>query len=247
MKFLSLCVDTTGTDFVKDQIIRITAVTNTYGSTENKSKIYIIRPDREFSISDEITENTGLLYDVIMEQGVQFSLVAQEIADMIAEADAIIAYKAAFHINFLQYYFDSLAIDPHFELHSIIDPYLIEVATNSHKLDDVYARFLGDEPADNNAEKVLKLFVKGQMATIDNSIIKEYRDQNDIQHYPDGWVKMEDCVLKFNKGQYKDQPVIDIIKKDSGYIKWLCKSNLVTMPTRRAFKAVIEEIKQECK
>lgn len=251
MKITSLCVDTTGFDFVKDQIISISYSTTEYDGTDGPFRVcgadqWIIKPERPYELPEIVPEKLHLTKDIIDRKGVAFSSIAPQLLKVIEQSDAILAYNTQFHINFLQYNFDLLGLDPHFEQHSIIDPYLIEIATNSHQLDEVYSRALGSEPASNTAEKALKLFVKGQMKTIDKQTIKEYRDQYDVQHYPDGWVKMDGEVLKFNKGQYKDQPVIDIIKKDTGYIKWLCKNNLVTMPTRKAFKAVIEKMKQEC-
>jgi DNA polymerase III alpha subunit (gram-positive type) len=245
MKLLSLCVDTTGVDFAKDHIIRITASMMEYGGGVEKGKVYIVKPDGEYKIDDFITEKTGLTREVVDSQGVPLADIARELLDMIAQSDAIVAYNTEFHINFLQCAFDKLGLDPHFEAHSIIDPYLIEFATNSHSLDNVYHRALGDEPASNNAEKVLKLFTMSQMKNIDKDTIKKFRDPNDVQHYPDGWVGVTDDVLVFRRGQYKDQSVKDVMLKDIGYIKWLCGQNKVSMPTRRAFRDILGVIRDE--
>ena len=241
-----VCFDTetTGVDTQKDKIIQIAMVKfnpENYQTVDTFQKYTI--PEGEWSIPPEATEVHHLTKEFILEKGVPFKDVAQQIIDFFNDCDILSYNGNTFDVAILQNNLAAIGIDWKLPECKYYDSMIIEKKIHGMRLVDVYHRYFGedfeahDAFADVNA--TIKVFQK-QMET--SKEIIETMDLDILS--PDGFLKRNaDNIVVFAFGKYKDKPVHEICNTDKGYIRWIWDQNFSPITKQSIEKAY----RQHCK
>lgn len=235
-----VCFDTetTGVDTSNDKIIQIAMVKfnpdnyQTIGTLQH----YTI-PDGEWSIPPSATEVHHLTKEFILQNGVPFNSVAQEIIAFFEGCDILTYNGNNFDLIILQNNLKSIGIDWTIPDCKLYDSLVIEKKINGMRLVDVYQRYFGEEFeahdafADVNA--TIKVFEqqmtkhKDVVETIDFSMLS-----------PDGFIKRNaDGIVVFAKGKYKDKPVHEVCENDKPYINWIWEKDFSPITKENIKKA----------
>lgn len=245
-----LDVETTGLDKTSDRIIQlcITKFESKTGALID-TKNWYIKPSGSWNIDASATEVHGITNDFIEKNGVSLKDIYKDFEDFVGSYDFLTYNGNAFDWCFIQREFEREGIDPKFTEHNLYDSFIIETTHNSHKLSDVYKRYFGEgfedaHDASADVKATIKVFVEQQKRYDDiEEINKDPQLQTTIS--PEGFVRVDESGdLIFAAGKYRSKKVVDVVKSDLGYLRWLNENNVITLPTKRAIKLAWENHKK---
>lgn len=195
-----------------------------------------IKPDKPYEIGEGAFEKHHLTKEFIEQNGVQFSLVADKILDMINDCDIITYNGNNFDIPILCRHFRQLNKTFDISQHRLIDVFKIETVIHSNKLGAVYERYTGKklDGAHNSlcdVNATIEVFVK-QLEQNDLDQIIEDNDIQIYQEFPETLIKREGNNIVFAVGKHKGETFYDVCNNDKSYIKWMWDKNIVCDSTK---------------
>lgn len=228
MNIITFDVETTGTDFQKDQIIELCLQ---IGFGENVShKTWRIKPD--VPIAQAAFQIHGIS-EKDLSSCPKFAQLAEEVLSYFKDANVIIGYNLEFDLSFLQ---AELARNqlPQLELKNIflVDPLMIWRKCEPRNLTAAYQRFAGKElvgahsaEADvTAAAEVLSGMI--EQFDLEPGNWKALADLSGLAR--NNWIgptyhlQLKDNQVIFGFGKYRNRSVIEIANsEDKSYLQWI--------------------------
>ncbi|MGB0428187.1 MAG: exonuclease domain-containing protein [Flavobacteriales bacterium] len=224
-------LETTGTQITKDRIVEI-CIFRINVSGEEKIKTWRVNPQQ--AIPESSAAIHGITDDMVKNEPT-FNDIAHEIKNWIQDADLAGYNSNRFDVPLLAEEFYRADIEVDWEAKKMIDVQSIFFMKEPRTLTAAYAYYCQkDLKGAHGAEADTRA-----TAEILSAQIERYDDlKNDMDFlakYTKGHRKNVDFAgmivqnsnkeACFNFGKYKNQPVIDVLKKDSGYYGWIQKSD----------------------
>jgi DNA polymerase-3 subunit epsilon len=236
-------VETTGLSFTEDYIIQIAAVKfdTEFNILDEMHELVI--PINDFFITEEAFGKHGFTKDCILTQGRSFREVGPEFVKFIEGCDILTYNGKNFDIRMISK--ELLSIGINFDINRVFyDSYLLEAKLNPRTLTAVYKRYTGVDMT--NAHDALA-DVKATITVFENQV-KKFAEINsytldDIMQFDelqvtgfDGMIKRDSEQLLFNKGKYRNTEIMEVVKKDPGYIKWFMTNPEFDITTKQLIK-----------
>jgi DNA polymerase-3 subunit epsilon len=240
-----LDIETSGLNSKEDRIIQFAAIKiDKVTFEEVKSISHIIKPSGRYEISPQAFEKHGLTKEYIESNGILFGTIIDDILDMLNDSDILTYNGNTFDIKFLSEEFSRNGKEFPLENKRFYDAFAMECKFAPRDLVSVYKKYTGNdlEGAHNAFEDVkatIEVF-KNQMGTreLNYEDIDLWNENNLIS--PEGSLRLAGSpnpnLLVFNIGKYKESEVIDIAKKDPGYMKWFLE-NVASNYTKKIIQA----------
>ncbi len=223
-------VETTGKNSDMDQIIEISMCLYDAGDERSFSKR--IKPD--VPISPGAQRVHGISMDDLSDAP-RFSEVAEEIMEFLDSADVIVGYNVRFDIRFVEKEFARIGKQILLDEKLVVDPLRIWQAMEPRRLEDAHRRFVGTEMENaHSAEADVQAAVK---------VLRGVREAFNLQEAAwedlarlttpekEYWIgssshlRWEESHVIFGFGKYGGRPLLDVAATDSGYVKWIIKSD----------------------
>ena len=225
---VAIDIETNSIDKNTCEILQISCAHSSPKSHGECEKLNLyIKPEGKYEIAKGAFEKHGLTKEFIDENGKLLKDVANDILDFIGDRDILVYNGLNFDLPILCRHFKSIGIDFQKHINKVYDSYLLECELNSHRLEDVYRKYYGNDMenahnAISDCLATMNVFSK-QLEEIED--FDSYADEHKIKRdsrFLDGVVTLtEDETLVFVVGKYKDRDVFDIYTEDPQYIKWM--------------------------
>lgn len=219
-------VETTGLDHLKDSIIQIAAVK--FDKDFNKIDSYscYVKPTNDFEIAQGAFEKHGISKEYVLENGIPSSEVMEAFNRFCEDCDMLSYNGNSFDIKFIDKEMKAAGIE--FSLDRVFyDSMKYEMQLHPRRLDVVYKNYTGknlddahNALADVNA--TIEVF-KNQLVKFSEQgvTLDEIIGMEDSRIFCiDGMIKKDGDKILFAKGKYKDMEFMEVVSKDTGYIKW---------------------------
>lgn len=236
--FVVVDCETTGLNSNTDRIIQLSALR--YSRDKNKPIDQfneIILPSGEWEMGEIASSIHGITEEMVRNSGKSLTDVVKDFQRVIKDADIVGYNSNSFDIEFIYNEFLRLGIELDMD-RMFYDAFLIEKTIHSNKLEAVFKRRLGRsmEECGLTAHDSLS-DVKATAAVFLDQIKEIGWDEVDAMecnrlYSPEGSIEVNEGVVRFKVGKYKNQSVVDIYNKDKGYLRWW--SNNVATPYSRA-------------
>lgn len=249
-------LETTGVDINQDRIVQI-AILKVYNSGTEEIKKFLLNPTIPIP---EAASNIHGIYDEDVKLSATFAEIAVNLAEYIEDCDFAGFNSNKFDIPLLITEFLRVGIELNIE-----DKKFIDVMTIFHKMEPrtlkgAYKLYCGKElvgahDAENDIVATYEV-LKAQLLRYENVAYEDkdgnlsYPVTNNIDSLADFTpfnlvdptnkiITDEQGNLIFNFGQYKNQPVVDVVLKNPGYYHWMMEANF-SIFTKRVIKQVWE-------
>ena len=233
-------VETTGISTSSDKVIQLSAV-----KFDKKFNIidtfdtYIL-PTGVWHMSDGAFAVHGISEEFLKEHGKYIKDIAAEFIEFIQDCDLLSYNGNKFDIKMLVKDFREAGYLIDIENRKFFDSYLLEAKLNPRTLSTVYKHYTGVELEDahnslNDVKATIEVFKQQlnifyDLNDTDNDVFDFVADFDESKLLCiDGSIKRgsnpnEPEQLVFARGKYKDIDIIEVCKKDIGYIKWFMES-----------------------
>jgi DNA polymerase III subunit epsilon len=252
-------LETTGVDINQDRIVQIAILKVLLDGTEERKK-YILNPT--ISIPQTASSIHGI-YDGDVKQAPTFVQIADSLYQYIDNSDFAGYNSNKFDIPLLMAEFERAGIELNIEGKKFIDVMTIFHKMEPRTLKAAYKLYCGKElvgahDAENDIVATYEV-LKAQLLRYE-SIPYEDKDgnisypiTNDVDTLADFTpfnfidptnkiIANDQGQLIFNFGQYRGQPVVEVLSKNSGYYHWMMEANF-SIFTKRIIKHIWEGIK----
>ncbi|BDA66190.1 DNA polymerase III subunit epsilon [Calothrix sp. PCC 7716] len=249
-------LETTGVDINQDRIVQI-AILKVYSNGTQEIKKFLLNPT--ISIPEGASKIHNI-YDENVKEAPTFAQIAVKLAEYIEDGDFAGFNSNKFDIPLLIIEFSRVGIELNIE-----DKKFIDVMTIFHKMEPrtlkaAYKLYCGKElvgahDAENDIVATYEI-LKAQLLRYENV---PYEDKDGNLSYPvtnnidsladftpfnlvdptNKIITDEQGKLIFNFGQYKGQPIVDVLLKNPGYYHWMMEANF-SIFTKRVIKQVWE-------
>lgn len=241
-----VCFDTetTGVDIQKDKIIQIAMVkfdSENFQTVDSFQKYTI--PEGDFVIPPEATEVHHLTKEFILQNGVPFNDVAQQIIDFFDGCDILSYNGNNFDVAILQNNLAAVGVKWTLPDCKYYDSMIIEKKIFGMKLVDVYHRYYNEDFEAHDAFADVNATIKVFQKQMEQH--KDLIDSMDLDILsPDGFLKRNaDNIVVFAYGKYKNRPVHEICQTDKAYIRWIWDKDFSPITKQNIEKAY----RQHCK
>lgn len=231
-----LKIETTGLDFIKDKICKISASKYEHGNLVDNLSL-LINP--QIKMSEEASKVNGLT-DSDLSDKPTFQEVSNEINTFLQNSDLIGFNLKTFGLKFLFKELHLSGIFFNYLKINIIDLYEVFKIT-----------------IDNSYFEIAYKFLTGEMPSNDLNGVKDfysYLSQRDIK-IPDrknldvsGNISIEDgeFILKYgSENKFRNKKVYDMFSLDMSYYTWMMKSDFVPIDTKIALASLYKLYKQK--
>lgn len=236
-----LDIETSGLNAKEDRIVQFAAIKFDKETFEEvKSISHIIKPSGRYEIAPQAQEKHGLTKEYIETNGILFGTIIDEVLEMLNDSDILSYNGNTFDIKFLCEEFSRNGKTFPLDGRRFYDAFAMECKFNPRDLSSVYKRYTGKElegahDAFEDVKATIEVF-KAQMGSreLDYNDIDLWNENNLIS--PEGSLRLAGSpnpnLLVFNMGKYKESEVIDIAKKDPGYMRWFLE-NVASSHTKK--------------
>ncbi|OKH55502.1 DNA polymerase III subunit epsilon [Calothrix sp. HK-06] len=249
-------LETTGVDINQDRIVQI-AILKVYSNGTQEIKKFLLNPT--ISIPEGASKIHNI-HDEDVKEAPTFAQIAVKLAEYIKDGDFAGFNSNKFDIPLLVIEFSRVGIQLNIE-----DKKFIDVMTIFHKMEPrtlkaAYKLYCGKElvgahDAENDIVATYEV-LKAQLLRYENVAYEDkdgnisYPVTNNIDSLADFTpfnlvdptnkiITDEQGNLIFNFGQYKGQPIVDVLLKNPGYYHWMMEANF-SIFTKRVIKQVWE-------
>lgn len=242
-----LDLETTGTSVTSDRIVEISII-KIYPDGLEESKTRRINPT--VPIPAGATAVHGIS-DADVADCPTFAQVAKALYEWIAGCDLIGFNSNRFDIPMLAEEFLRAGIDPHFHDCEMIDVQVLYHKLEPRTLSAGYKFYTGKTLEDaHSAEadaratlEILEAQIERYADTLENSVeaLAEHSCYQRQVDYAGTLVYDAEGEVILNIGKYRGQRLKEVLKRDSGYLSWVQKSDF-TLDTKLCFRRVYEEL-----
>lgn len=225
MKLVVFDIETTGLDKEKDHIIQFSAIKyDSENPDDVKTYTTYVQPEGAYTISVVAYAKHHITPDFLKDKP-HFIDIAQDILDFF-EGCALLTYNGlSFDAPFLKREFKQIGIEWNFSEVPFYDSFLEEKRRNSHKLNEVYLRYIGStmeedgltaHDATSDCFATLAIFLQQQKD-------KPFSSEEILTE--DGFIKKMEFNNKetecFAVGKWSGASVEYVAKYDKSYITWI--------------------------
>lgn len=243
-------VETTGISTQTDKVIQLSAVKFDTDFNIIDTFDHYILPTGVWHMSEGAFNVHGISEQFLRENGKFLKDIADEFLAFIDGCDLLSYNGNKFDIKMLvkDLRLEGYSID--LEGRSFYDSYLLEAKLNPRNLSHIYKKYTGKEldgahNALNDVKATVEVF-KHQVECFKQEEIDDVfgyiRDFDESKLLCiDGSIKRgsnpnEPEQLVFARGKYKDIDIIDVCKRDMGYMKWFMESNDTDVHTKNLIR-----------
>lgn len=222
--------ETTGLNPQQDRILQLSALKVDENFNEIGRWNHYIRPMGEYSISEHAAEVHGLTKEFIEENGESFADLADDFIEFINGCDVGGYNSNNFDWKFI--YNELARIGRDLSMDRIFyDVLSIERRLRPCNLASVYERYTGQSMEDAGLDAHNAMSDVLATAAVMKEQMKIIPAEEDIKQWPENQLlspegsirnagSIENPMIVFTTGKYKDKDVYDIMKQDPSYCKW---------------------------
>lgn len=223
-------LETTGINITKDKIVEISYI-KVYPNGKEESKTMRINPG--IHIPEQSTA-VHHITDEDVKDAPTFKMVAKELARVFEGCDVAGFNSNRFDVPLLEQEFLTAEVDFDFSKRKFVDVQTIFHKMEQRNLSAAYKFYCGknlDDAHSADADtKATYEMLKAQLdryPELQNDVeyLSKFSSQNNNVDLAGRMIYNEQGVAVFNFGKYKGQPVVEVLKRDSGYYGWMLQGD----------------------
>lgn len=219
-------VETTGVNPLDCKILQLALVKFTPNFDIIDEKMWYIKPEGKFEISNSAEEIHHISKKFIEENGVKLKSIWPEVISMLNGCDLLGYNSKSFDLKVLYNNLKEIGITYDWNQHKMFDGFILESVLSSRKLSNVYKRYTGKEMEDAHdayCDVLGTIEVFKHQLEIDKTWDEYMSDNKSVNILtPCGTIYINDSgELIFTAGKYSKRLTFDICKTDPNYIKWV--------------------------
>lgn len=223
-------LETTGINITKDKIVEISYI-KVYPNGKEESRTLRINP--EMHIPEQSTAVHHITDDDVKDAPV-FKMVAKDLARVFEGCDVAGFNSNRFDVPLLEQEFLTAGVDFDFSKRKFIDVQTIFHKMEQRNLSAAYKFYCGKNlddahSADGDTRATYEV-LKAQLdryPSLQNDVdfLSKFSKQNDNVDLAGRIIYNEKNIPVFNFGKYKGQPVVEVLKRDTGYYGWMMQGD----------------------
>lgn len=223
-------LETTGINITKDKIVEISYI-KVYPNGKEESKTMRINPG--IHIPEQSTA-VHHITDEDVKDAPTFKMVAKELARVFEGCDVAGFNSNRFDVPLLEQEFLTAEVDFDFSKRKFVDVQTIFHKMEQRNLSAAYKFYCGKNLNDaHSADADTKATYEVLKAQLDRypelqndvEYLSKFSSQNNNVDLAGRMIYNEQGVAVFNFGKYKGQPVVEVLKRDSGYYGWMLQGD----------------------
>jgi hypothetical protein len=223
-------LETTGINITKDKIVEISYI-KVYPNGKEESKTMRINPG--IHIPEQSTA-VHHITDEDVKDAPTFKMVAKELARVFEGCDVAGFNSNRFDVPLLEQEFLTAEVDFDFSKRKFVDVQTIFHKMEQRNLSAAYKFYCGKNLDDaHSADADTKATYEVLKAQLDRypelqndvEYLSKFSSQNNNVDLAGRMIYNEQGVAVFNFGKYKGQPVVEVLKRDSGYYGWMLQGD----------------------
>ena len=223
-------LETTGINITKDKIVEISYI-KVYPNGKEESKTMRINPG--IHIPEQSTA-VHHITDEDVKDAPTFKMVAKELARVFEGCDVAGFNSNRFDVPLLEQEFLTAEVDFDFSKRKFVDVQTIFHNMEQRNLSAAYKFYCGKNLDDaHSADADTKATYEVLKAQLDRypelqndvEYLSKFSSQNNNVDLAGRMIYNEQGVAVFNFGKYKGQPVVEVLKRDSGYYGWMLQGD----------------------
>ena len=223
-------LETTGINITKDKIVEISYI-KVYPNGKEESKTMRINPGIHIP---EPSTAVHHITDEDVKDAPTFKMVAKELARVFEGCDVAGFNSNRFDVPLLEQEFLTAEVDFDFSKRKFVDVQTIFHKMEQRNLSAAYKFYCGKNLDDaHSADADTKATYEVLKAQLDRypelqndvEYLSKFSSQNNNVDLAGRMIYNEQGVAVFNFGKYKGQPVVEVLKRDSGYYGWMLQGD----------------------